>query len=67
MQGRLGALRRSQPPGFSGEADRPFRSSSSGPTAAAATPAAGSAGACPGSAAVGFESGVSQEEEFDEV
>lgn len=67
MQDLLGALRRPQPPGFADEAGRPFRSSPSGPTAAAASLAVGTAGAYPGSAAAGFESGVLQEEGFEEV
>lgn len=67
MQDLLGALRRPQPPEFAEEADWPFQSSSSGPRAAAAKIVGEGAGACLVSVAVGFESGVLQEEEFDEV
>lgn len=67
MQDLLGALRRSQPPEFAEEADWPFQSSPSGPIAAAAKLDVEVAGVCLVSVAVGFESEILQEEEFDEV
>lgn len=67
MQDLLGALRRPQPPESAEEADWPFQSSLSGPIAAAAKLVVEVAGVCQVLVAVGFDSGVLQEKEFDEA